>query len=298
MSRIRVAVVGYGNVGAYVLQAVRTAPDMELVALVRRTADRPPELPADVPVVREPHPDLPADVAILAVPSRLVPETAERYLARGVRTADSFDIHEEIPDVRARLERVARKSGAVAVLAAGWDPGTDSVIRVLFEAMAPAGTTFTNFGPGMSMGHSTAARAIPGVRDAVSLTLPLGFGKHRRLVYVSLAPDGDPDAVRRAILEDPYFAHDPTDVVFVDDVSPFRDMGHGVQLERKGVSAGAHNQRFSLAMSVHNPALTAQILVAAARAAVRQAPGAYTLPEIPPIDLLPGDRPSIIRRLV
>mgnify|MGYP000567454196 CR=1 FL=1 len=298
MSRIRVAVVGYGNVGAYVLQAVRSSPDMDLVALVRRTADRPPELPADVPVVQELPSDVPIDVAVLAVPSRLVPEIAERYLARGIRTVDSFDIHEEIPDVRARLERVARASGTVAVLAAGWDPGTDSVFRVLFEAMAPAGNTFTNFGPGMSMGHSTAVRAIPGVDDAISLTLPLGFGKHRRLVYVRLAADGDPDAVRRAILTDPYFAHDPTDVVFVDDVSPYRDMGHGVLLERKGVSAGAHNQRFSLTMSVHNPALTGQVLVAAARAAMRQAPGAYTLPEIPPIDLLPGDRLSIIRRLV
>lgn len=293
----RVAVVGLGNVGRYAVEALRQAPDLELAGVVRRTAGAVADLPG-VKVVQDPADLGPVDVALLTVPSRRVPEHARHYLGLGIRTVDSYDIHAEIPALRRELDRLARSRGTVAVLAAGWDPGTDSVIRALLEAMAPRGITYTNFGPGMSMGHTAAVKAIPGVRKALSLTLPAGEGRHRRAVYVELEPGADFDRVESAIQTDPYFVHDETRVYRVENVDDLIDMGHGVVMERKGVSAGAHNQLLRFEMRIHNPALTAQVMVAAARAALRLEPGAYTLVEIPPVDLLPGDRDRWIGRLV
>jgi len=294
---IKLAIVGYGNVGYHALKAALRAPDMEVVAVVRRNPSPHQGIPPSIPVIPKLE-NMPVDVALLTLPSRQVPEKAEALLQQGISTVDSFDIHEEIPRLRSHLDGLARTQGKVAIIGAGWDPGTDSVIRVLMEAMAPWGLTFTNFGPGISMGHSVAVRSLPGVRRALSYTLPLGFGRHRRLVYVEKEERADEESIREAILKDPYFRHDPTEVIFVPSTAPYEDYGHGVCIERKGTSGETANQRFSFSMAVHNPSLTGQIMVAAARAAVRQRPGAYTLPEIPPVDLLPGERGEIIQRLV
>ncbi len=297
--RRRVAVIGYGNIGRYAVRALSESPDLELAGVVRRDPSQRGDLPPGVPVAGSIEELGRVEAALLCAPTRKVPEIAERCLRLGVNTVDSFDIHgDPIVELRRSLGAVARERGAVAVIAAGWDPGTDSVLRALLEAMAPKGITYTNFGPGMSMGHSVAVRAIPGVRDAMSLTVPAGQGAHRRIVYVELEEGAPFEEVERAILDDPYFRNDETRVVQVADVSALIDMGHGVRMERKGVSSGAHNQLFTYDMRINNPALTAQVMVAAARATFRLAPGAYTLLEVPVIDLLPGDREDYVRRLV
>lgn len=172
------------------------------------------------------------------------------------------------------------------------------MIRALLEAMAPKGITYTNFGPGMSMGHTVAVKAISGVKNALSMTIPLGTGIHRRMVYVELEKGADFESVASAIKNDEYFRHDETHVIQVSDVDALKDMGHGVDLTRKGVSGSTQNQRMGFTMSINNPALTGQILVAAARAVMKQRPGCYTMIEIAPMDLLAGDKEDLIRRLV
>ncbi|MFS8569871.1 MAG: diaminopimelate dehydrogenase [Thermaerobacter sp.] len=294
----RIAVVGYGNVGRCAVEAVLEAPDLELAGVVRRTPVRPAGLDPDIPVVADIAELGPVDAALLAVPTRDVPRQAADLLARGVNTVDSYDIHGALVDLRRDLDQVARRHGRVAVISAGWDPGTDSIIRALLQFMAPRGVTYTNFGPGMSMGHTVAVKAIAGVRDALSVTIPAGQGAHRRLVYVELEPGADFEQVRQAVLNDPYFKYDETRVEQVDRVADLVDMGHGVRIERRGVSGRTHNQRMAFEMSIQNPALTAQVMVAAARASLRQAPGAYTMLEIPVVDFLPGDREDWLRRLV
>ena len=220
------------------------------------------------------------------------------YLKKGICTVDSFDIHTQIADLRAALRPVAQESGAVSIISAGWDPGSDSVVRALMEAMAPKGISYTNFGPGMSMGHTVAVKAIAGVKHALSMTMPQGAGIHGRMVYIELEQGADFDAVAAAIKSDPYFVHDDTHVIQVDSVAALQDVGHGVLMERKGVSGVTGNQRFSFSMSINNPALTAQVMVGAARAALRQQPGCYTMIEIPVIDLLPGERDAWVSKLV
>ncbi len=296
---IRVAIVGYGNIGQYALKALQAAPDMEVAGVVRRNgADNLPQELQEYAVVKDIKELGKVDVAILATPTRRVEEFAKELLAQGINTVDSFDIHSEIVPLRRSLAPVARQGGAVSIISAGWDPGSDSVVRALMEGLAPQGVTYTNFGPGRSMGHSVAVRAIDGVRDALSITIPLGTGIHRRMVYVELEEGVDFKTVEAKVKADPYFVNDETHVKQVPCVADINDVGHGVNMVRKGVSSQTHNQLFEFDMKINNPALTAQVLVNAARASMKQQPGCYTMIEIPVIDYLPGDREELIAHLV
>ena len=298
MKRIRAAVVGYGNIGKYVVEALEAAADFEIAGIVRRASSVATAQDSKYPVVSDLAQLESVDVAILCTPSRLVEKSAEAALKLGISTVDSYDIHSGIADTRARLDVIARQNNAAALISAGWDPGSDSVVRALLKVCAPQGITYTNFGPGMSMGHTVAVKAIEGVKAALSMTIPLGTGIHRRMVYIELEDGYDFEAVAEAIKNDAYFVHDETHVTKVDSVEALLDMGHGVNMVRKGVSGKTQNQRFEFNMSIDNPGLTSQILVAGARAVLRQQPGAYTMIEIPIIDFLAGDKEQIIRRLV
>lgn len=299
MEKIRVAIVGYGNIGKYALDAVETAPDMELAGIVRRQGaeNKPAEL-ADITVVKDITELENVDVAILATPTRKVEEYAKKCLALGINTVDSFDIHTQIVDLRRSLDAAAKEHNAVSIISAGWDPGSDSIVRSLMQSLAPKGVSYTNFGPGRSMGHSVAVRAIEGVKDALSMTIPVGTGIHRRMVYVELEEGTDFKTVEAAIKADPYFVNDETHVQQVPCVDDLNDVGHGVNLVRKGVSGKTHNQLFEFNMKINNPALTAQVLINVARASMKQQPGAYTMIEIPVIDMLCGDKEELIRHLV
>ena len=150
----------------------------------------------------------------------------------------------------------------------------------------------------MSMGHTVAVKAVPGVKAALSMTIPVGTGIHRRMVYIEVEDGYDFNQVAAAIKADPYFVNDETHVQQVPSVDALLDMGHGVNLTRKGVSGKTQNQLFEFNMRINNPALTAQVLVCVARAAMRQQPGCYTMIEIPVVDLLPGERDEWIGHLV
>ena len=297
MNKIRAAVVGYGNIGRYALEALEAAPDFEVAGIVRRNPQDIPEPLRSYTVTDHLEKLEAVDVAILATPTRSVEAYAKVALALGIRTVDSFDIHTQIADLRRTLDVEAKRHGVVSVVAAGWDPGSDSVVRALLQAIVPEGITYTDFGPGMSMGHTVAVKAVEGVRAALSMTIPMGTGVHRRMVYVEIEDGYDFDTVADAIRRDDYFAHDETHVSVVDDVDQLIDMGHGVHMTRKGVSGTTQNQLLEFNMKINNPALTAQILVAAARAASRQQPGCYTMQELPVIDLLPGEREQWIAKL-
>ena len=299
MKKIRAAVVGYGNIGQYTLQTLEVAPDFEVAGIVRRQGakERPMELEKYnvVSDIAELHD---VDVAILALPTRECPTYAKKYLAMGINTVDSFDIHTNIVNYRAELMPVCKEHGRVSVISAGWDPGSDSIVRMLMQSLAPKGLSYTNFGPGMSMGHSVCVRSKKGVKNALSMTIPLGEGIHRRMVYVELEDGARLEDVAAEVKADPYFANDETHVFAVKSVDEVRDMGHGVHLVRKGVSGKTQNQHFSFDMSINNPALTAQVLVNVARASMHLQPGCYTMVEIPVIDMLPGDREELIGQMV
>ena len=299
MKLIRAAIVGYGNIGHFALEALEAAPDFEVAGIVRRNVAKncPEELKAYKVVgdIKELHD---VDVAILCTPSRSCEDYAKQIIPLGINTVDSFDIHTNILGYRNRMIPLCQSSNAVSVIAAGWDPGSDSIVRTLMQSLAPKGLSYTNFGPGMSMGHSVCVKGKDGVRDALSMTIPKGEGIHRRMVYVELEEGADLTEVTAAIKADPYFANDETHVFQVASVDEIRDMGHGVNLVRKGVSGKTQNQRLEFNMSINNPALTGQVLVNVARASMRLQPGCYTMIEIPVADMLPGSREDAIASLV
>ena len=299
MKKVRAAIVGYGNIGHYVLEALQAAPDFEIAGVVRRAgAENKPEELANYAVVKDIKELEGVDVAILCTPTRSVEKYAKEYLAMGINTVDSFDIHTGIVDLRRTLNATAKEHKAVSIISAGWDPGSDSIVRALLQAIVPKGITYTNFGPGMSMGHTVAVKAIEGVKAALSMTIPMGTGVHRRMVYIEVEEGYDFEKVAAAIKADDYFVHDETHVIQVDCVDDLKDMGHGVNLVRKGVSGKTQNQLIEFDMKINNPALTAQILVCVARASFKQQPGAYTMIELPVIDMLYGEREDLIKKLV
>ena len=268
MKKIRAAVVGYGNIGKFTIEALEASADFEIAGVVRRKGaeDKPAELePYDV--VKDIKELKDVDVAILATPTRSCPEYAKSIIPQGINTVDSYDIHTGILDYRQEMMPICKEAGKVSVIAAGWDPGSDSVVRTLMQSLAPKGLSYTNFGPGMSMGHSVCVRSKDGVKDALSMTIPLGEGIHRRMVYVELEEGAKLEDVTKALV-------------------------------RKGVSGKTQNQRLEFNMSINNPALTAQVLVNVARASMRLQPGCYTMVEIPVIDMLPGSREELIPHLV
>ncbi|MBK5194714.1 MAG: diaminopimelate dehydrogenase [Proteiniphilum sp.] len=296
--KTRAAIIGYGNIGKYVLEALESAPDFEIAGIVRRDATNIPSELREYNVVSTVSELMDLDVAILCTPTRNVEKYAKTCLELGINTVDSFDIHGQILQLRGSLGETARRHNAVSIISAGWDPGSDSVIRTLLEALAPKGITYTNFGPGMSMGHTVAVKAVEGVKAALSMTIPSGTGVHRRMVYIELKEGYEFQSVVQAIKNDEYFVHDETHVFQVPDVEALKDMGHGVLMERKGVSGNTQNQLFRFDMRINNPALTAQVLVGVARASMKQQPGAYTMIEIPVVDLLPGEKEFWIKKLV
>ena len=286
MKKVRAAIVGYGNIGHYVLEALQSAPDFEIAGVVRRAgAENCPAELKEYAVVKNIQELKEVDVAILCTPTRSVEQYAK-------------EIHTGITALRSSLNACAKEHKAVSIISAGWDPGSDSIVRTMLEAIAPKGITYTNFGPGMSMGHTVAVKAIEGVKAALSMTIPTGTGIHRRMVYIELKDGYKFEEVAAAIKADAYFVNDETHVKLVPCVDALLDMGHGVNLTRKGVSGKTQNQLFEFNMRINNPALTAQVLVCVARATMRQQPGCYTMVEVPVIDLLPGDREEWIAHLV
>ncbi len=299
MKKIRAAIVGYGNIGKYVLEALQSSPDFEVGGVVRRsTNDEQPAELNGIKIVASIKDLEDIQVAVLCTPTRSVESYAKEILALGINTVDSYDIHGGIWDLKESLGAVAKANNSVSVISAGWDPGSDSVVRAMMEAIVPKGITYTNFGPGMSMGHTVCVKSKPGVKAALSMTIPLGTGVHRRMVYIELEDGYDFDKVAESIKIDPYFSHDETHVTKVDNVDALIDMGHGVNLTRKGVSGKTQNQLLEFNMKINNPALTAQILVCVARASMKMSPGAYTMIEIPVIDLLYGSKEELIKKLV
>lgn len=295
---IKVLIVGFGNIGRYALEAVTASGDMKLLGIMRRNAEKGETVNGFPVVTKLDELSEKPDVALLCVPTSKVLENAVFFHKNGISTVDCFDRHCDILSLREELLKSTAETGTKAVISAGWDPGSDSIVRTLLEAIAPKGITNTNFGTGMSMGHSVVAKSIEGVKDALSITIPLGSSLHRRMVYVELEDGADFEKVKKTILENDNFSGDDSHVIKTDNVDRLMDMGHGVLIERKGVSGETQNQRMSFEMSINNPAATSQIMTSCARALMKQPTGVYTMIEVPVVNMLEGSLEDNIKRLV
>lgn len=316
-NKIKIAVLGYGNLGRGVELAVRQSDDMELFGVFsRRNPSDVKTQGAKVFAVSEilNHKN-DFDVLILCGGSATdLPKQTPEFV-QNFNCVDSFDTHANIPQHFAAVDKIAKQNGKVCVISAGWDPGLFSLNRLFGAAFLPKGETYTFWGKGVSQGHSDAIRRIEGVIDARQYTIPVESAldrvrkgenpnlstreKHTRECFVVAAEGADLAKIEKEIVTMPnYFADYDTTVHFIDMETLQRQhagIPHGGFVLRSGETGIAgetkHIIEFALKLD-SNPEFTASVLVAYARAVARLAKkgdsaGAYTVFDIAPALLAP-----------
>lgn len=324
MKKIKIGIVGYGNLGHGVEAGLQNHPDMELVGIFSRRD--PSTIKSQSPVflldrILEFKDKI--DVLILCGGSKSDIPTQGPALIEHFNTVDSYDTHDLIPEYHKKMDQIAREQEYVSVIATGWDPGLFSLNRLMQEAILPAGDTYTFWGRGVSQGHSDAVRSVEGVVEAAQYTVPDDFmineiqdGKkvdyspkkaHMRDVYVVLEEDADPLTVEKNIVEMPdYFEGYQTNVNFISKEeydTNHRSMPHGGRVIRQANTSEEEKSvmEFSLKLG-SNPEFTAAVSIAYARAAYKLAEekqyGARTVLDIPPFYLSSKSKDDLIKELL
>lgn len=322
---IKVAIIGYGNLGRGVERALKQNPDMELVGVFSRRS------PASVETEGAPVYELAAlteqqgtiDVCILCGGSATDLPAQTPAITKQFNTIDSFDTHAKIPEHFAAVDQVAKENQTVAIIFTGWDPGLFSLNRLYGESILPEGATYTFWGKGVSQGHSDALRRIEGVVDAIQYTIPkneviekLKAGehlnlttrdKHLRECFVVLEEAADEQTVKEKIVTMPnYFDEYETIVHFISAEELKREhqaMPHGGTVLRIGKTHEQTKQVIEYNLHLEsNPEFTASVLVAYARACARLAKekqfGAFTVLDIAPKYLSPIDEATLRKELL
>ena len=295
MSKIRIGIVGYGNIGRGVEQAIKRNEDMELAAVFTRRD------PASVKVATEGtkvvHMDDmlsmkgDVDVMVLCGGSATDLPVMGPEIAANFNTIDSFDTHAKIPEYFANVDKATKEGNNISIISVGWDPGMFSLNRLYAESILVQGSTYTFWGKGVSQGHSDAIRRIPGVKNAIQYTVPVDEAvdqvrsgsepklttrdKHTRECYVVAQEGANKAEIENAIKTMPnYFDEYNTTVHFISEEELKRDhskMPHGgfvIRTGETGEEGNKHVIEYSLKLD-SNPEFTASVLIAYARAAYR-----------------------------
>ena len=295
MSKIRIGIVGYGNIGRGVEQAIKRNEDMELAAVFTRRD------PASVKVATEGakvvHMDDmlsmkgDVDVMVLCGGSATDLPVMGPEIAADFNTIDSFDTHAKIPEYFANVDKAAKEGNNISIISVGWDPGMFSLNRLYAESILVQGSTYTFWGKGVSQGHSDAIRRIDGVKNAIQYTVPIEDAveqvrsgsepelttrqKHLRECYVVAEEGADKAAIENAIKTMPnYFSDYDTTVTFITEEelkANHSKMPHGgfvIRTGETGCEGNKHVIEYSLKLD-SNPEFTGSVLVAYARAAHR-----------------------------
>ena len=292
--KIKIGIVGYGNLGKGAIQAIKQTKDLELVAVFTRRD--PKDLHLNEPNVESLHISSASDykdkidVMLLCGGSATdLPEQTPHF-ASMFNTVDSFDTHAKIPEFYQAVNEVAAKSNTTSIISVGWDPGLFSINRVMADAILPNGENYTFWGKGLSQGHSDAVRRVKGVKNGVQYTIPSedamekvrsGINptlttaeKHSRVCYIVPEEGADQAAIENEIKTMPnYFADYQTEVYFITEEEFKRDHNkapHGGFVIRGGNTGDGNKQIYEFSIKLDsNPEFTASVLVAYARAAYR-----------------------------
>lgn len=321
LSKIRVGIVGYGNLGKGVEKAVAKTSDIELVAVFTRRD--PSSLGSKAPAVSisemESYKDK-IDVMILCGGSATDLMGQGPEIVKHFNIVDSFDTHAKIPEHFENIDRVAGASGNLGLISTGWDPGLFSLNRLLGQSILPHGTDYTFWGKGVSQGHSDAVRRIAGVKNAVQYTIPnedalnrIRQGeelelstseKHVRECFVVVEEGADKAKIESEIVNMPnYFADYNTTVNFITEEEFERDhrgMPHGGSVFRSGITGENTKQVIEFKLTLEsNPEFTSSVLVAYSRAIYKMAKegktGAVTVFDVP-FGLLSPKSPAELRK--
>lgn len=324
MSKIRVGIVGYGNLGRGVEVGIKNTEDLELVGIFSRRDPKQLDTKSKAFHMDELESFKgKIDVLLLCGGSQKDLPVQAPELAKHFNTVDTYDNHNEIPTHFEKLDKAAKENNTVAVLSTGWDPGLFSLNRLFAEAILPKGDTYTFWGPGLSQGHSDAVRRVEGVKQAVQYTVPheemvedvkakkkVDYNKlsaHKRVVYVVLEEDADESKVKDTIVTMPdYFEGYETEVHFLDqDTFEKEHSGkpHGGTVLRQGQTTEGKTSVYQFGLDLDsNPEFTAAVAIAYGRAAGKlaqeKAYGAKTVFDIAPGYLSPKDPAELRKELL
>lgn len=321
MDKIRVGIVGYGNLGKSVEKNLKKAKDIELISIFTRRDIKEIKSKNHVENIKNllEWKDKIDVMFLCGGSSNDLPKQAPVIL-KDFNTVDSFDTHARIPEYLDTLNKIAKQNKKVGIISAGWDPGVFSIQRLLAEAILPNGETNTFWGPGVSQGHSEAIRKIDGVEDAVQYTIPNEQAlkksrekekllttkeKHLRECYVVAKEGADKIKIEKEIKNMPYyFSEYETEIFFLDkkEMKKHKKMPHGGYVIRNGrTGENRHLIEYKLKLE-SNPDFTAGIMLAFARANYKlqqeKQYGAKTVFDIPLYMLSNKDRESLIRELM
>lgn len=315
--KIRIAIVGYGNLGRGVESAIKQNPDTELYAVFSRRSPESVKTLTGAKVFALDdilnHKDN-IDTVIICGGSATDLPTQTPELAKHFNVIDSFDTHAKIPEHFNNVDSAAKSGNNVAMISVGWDPGMFSLNRLYAEAILPDGNDYTFWGKGVSQGHSDAVRRIEGVIDARQYTIPVDEAvervrkgenpelstrdKHIRECFVVAKDGADKERIENEIKNMPnYFADYNTIVHFISAEEMKRDhsgIPHGGMVLRSGKTGlngeNTHIIEYKLKLD-SNPEFTSSVIVAYARAVYRMSKegftGCKTVFDIPPAYLSP-----------
>lgn len=327
MHKLRIGIVGYGNVGRGVEVAIRQNPDMELVGVFTRRA--PESIVLDTVGAKviamgaiSQYKDA-IDVMILCGGSATDLPVQGPEIATLFNTIDSFDTHAKIPEYYDAINEAAMSSGTTSILSVGWDPGLFSMIRMMSGAILPIGRDYTFWGKGVSQGHSDALRRIKGVKNGIQYTVPIEHAigsvrrgenpelttreKHLRECFVVAEEGANKLEIEELIKTMPnYFSDYDTTVHFITEEelkSEHSKMPHGGFVFRSGQTGENNKQMIEFSLKLEsNPEFTANVLVAYARAAARMNregnKGAKTVFDVPLSYLSPKSGAELIREIL
>lgn len=285
MKRLRIAIIGFGKLGRACAEAILDDEQLALAGIVRRAdsvAEKLPSTYTEIPVVSHISELGAVNAALVCVPTAEVLAVARDLIQHGIPIVECATLHgEALREHKEELDRLATHHNVPAIVGAGWDPGALSLFRAIFDLLIPNGKTETSWHTAASLHHTTAARAVPGVREALSTELRTGDGKLQRYVYVELEKGADPAKVESAILSDLLYLGEETLVFPVESIKTLEEEGRGVLLERRGGSTGAGHQALLLEARYSEQALAAAVMVAAARAIPLCGRGAVGLLDLP-----------------
>ena len=295
MGKIRIGIVGYGNIGRGVEQSIKRNDDMELKAVFTRRDPATVSIQTEGAAVKH-FDDMVSmkgevDVMILCGGSATDLPVIGPEVAASFNTIDSFDTHAKIPEYFANVDKAAKEGNNISIISVGWDPGMFSLIRLYAESILVQGSTYTFWGKGVSQGHSDAIRRIDGVKNAIQYTVPIEDAveqvrsgsepelttrqKHLRECYVVAEEGADKAAIENAIKTMPnYFSDYDTTVTFITEEELKENhskMPHGgfvIRTGETGCEGNKHVIEYSLKLD-SNPEFTSSIIVAYARAAYK-----------------------------
>lgn len=281
MKKLRLAIIGRGNLGRKCAEAINADPAMVLAGIVRRSGS--PASWSKAPIVTHISELKEVDAALICVPPDAVMGTAKDLLQKRIPVAECARLHgEDFLRHKSEMHRAALLHRVPAIVGAGCDPGAFSLFRSQFALLVPHGHTETSLHTGPSLHHTLAAEGIKGVRKALATEIKSAEGTIQRYVYVELEPSANAAEVELAIINDPLFLDEETLVFPVPSIAALEETNRGVLLERRAAIGEAGNFSFLLEARFDEVGLAARMMLAAARSLPSLQGGAYSLLDLPP----------------